>query len=78
MQTYAICAQLESIMLSEVSQVQKIKSPCFLSYSDYRADTIVAIMKRGCTKRRSHRSQGVHKKEANGNMLDVLCTKMNI
>jgi hypothetical protein len=56
MQTYAICAQLESIMLSEVSQVQKIKSPCFLSYSDYRADTIVAIMKRGCTKRRSHRS----------------------
>jgi hypothetical protein len=28
--------ELENIILSEVSQVQKAKVPCFLSYVDYR------------------------------------------
>jgi hypothetical protein len=31
--------ELENIILIEVSQVQKTKGPCFLSYVEYRSNT---------------------------------------
>jgi hypothetical protein len=36
--------ELENIILSEVSQVQKAKSQCFLSYVEYRPNTNAAIL----------------------------------
>jgi hypothetical protein len=36
--------ELENIILSEVSQVQKAKSLCFLSYVEYRPNTNIAIL----------------------------------
>jgi hypothetical protein len=35
---------LENIILSEVSQVQKAKPACFLSYVEYRPNTNTAIL----------------------------------
>jgi hypothetical protein len=36
--------ELENITLSEVSQVQKAKNTCFLSYIEYRLNTKTAIL----------------------------------
>jgi hypothetical protein len=36
--------ELENIILSEVSQVQKAKKSCFLSYVEYRPNTNTAIL----------------------------------
>jgi hypothetical protein len=35
--------KLENIILSEISQVQKAKATCFLSYLEYRPNTNTAI-----------------------------------
>jgi hypothetical protein len=43
-QAWATCAHLENIMLSEVSQVQKVKSPVFSLICQYTPDTNVAIL----------------------------------
>jgi hypothetical protein len=39
MQLYVPPGELENIIVSEVSQVQKAKSTCFLSYIEYKANT---------------------------------------
>jgi hypothetical protein len=36
--------QVENIILSKVSQVQKAKSPCYLSYMGYRSNTNTTIV----------------------------------
>jgi hypothetical protein len=35
--------ELENTILSEVSQAQKARSPCFLSYVEYKPSTKTAI-----------------------------------
>jgi hypothetical protein len=50
--------ELENI-LGEVSQVQRPKVTCFLSYVEYRPNTITAILgKTGNTKGRSDMREG--------------------
>jgi hypothetical protein len=51
--------ELENIILSEVSQVQKAKVACSPSYSDYRSITNATILqKTGQDKGRSHTRMG--------------------
>jgi hypothetical protein len=38
------CIELENIFLSDITQVQKAKAACFLSYVDYRPNTNTAIL----------------------------------
>jgi hypothetical protein len=51
--------ELKNIILSEVSQVQKAKATCFLSYLEYRPNTNTSnIMKTGKAKGRSLMRRG--------------------
>jgi PP-loop superfamily ATP-utilizing enzyme len=47
--------KLENIILNEVSQAQKPKAACFLSYVEYRPNTNTEILRKiGHAKGRSH------------------------
>jgi hypothetical protein len=50
--------ELENIILSDVSQVQKAKAACFLSYVEYNPNTSINNMKPGHTKGRLHMKEG--------------------
>jgi hypothetical protein len=52
--------ELENIILSEVSQDQKAKVTCFLSYVEYRPNTNASVLWNiGHIKGRSHRREVV-------------------
>jgi hypothetical protein len=63
----------KNIIINDVIQVQKAKVTCFLSYTEYRSNTNIAILgKTVHAKGRSHTIQGGKKKEVNKvNMVDV-------
>jgi hypothetical protein len=62
------------IIFSEVSQVQKAKAPCFLSYGEYRPNTNIEILYKTCqsTKRSHIREEGYKKEIRKVNMVDAL------